>query len=159
MRKSELLNRITTLLGGRAAEEIIYGDISTGAQNDLSRATDIARNMVESYGMSPELGQVYLAPRSQGNFLDTMPGMVSNFSHKTAERIDAEISKIVDEQYATALTILKENQSLLEHYAGQLLKKEVMEGQEIDKMAESIKMHGPPKPAVVKKNEGTKRAA
>jgi cell division protease FtsH len=62
MARSELLNKICTLLGGRAAEETIFGDISTGAHNDLSKATDIARSMVTEYGMSQELGQVYLAP-------------------------------------------------------------------------------------------------
>ncbi|MGD9187247.1 MAG: ATP-dependent zinc metalloprotease FtsH, partial [Desulfobacteraceae bacterium] len=86
MRRTELLNRITTLLGGRAAEEIIFDDISTGAQNDLMRATDIARSMVEAYGMSEALGQVYLAPKHQGHFLGGMMGGEKNHSHRTAER-------------------------------------------------------------------------
>jgi cell division protease FtsH len=106
MRKTELLNRITTLLGGRAAEQIVFSDVSTGAQNDLSRATEIARSMVESYGMSPRLGQVYLAPRHQMTYLNTGQPASSTTSAKTAEQIDAEIRRIIDEQYADALAIL-----------------------------------------------------
>ena len=74
MRRTELLNRIATLLGGRAAEEIIFDDISTGAQNDLSRATDIARSMVKEYGMSGNLGQVYFAHKKQNQFLNAESG-------------------------------------------------------------------------------------
>ncbi len=139
MRKTELLNRITVLLGGRAAEQIVFSDVSTGAQNDLQRATDIARNMVESYGMSSQLGQVHLAPRQQGTFLGTPGAMAANVSSKTAERVDEEIRRIIDDQYEDALSILEANRDMLEHYAHHLLKKEVMEGQEISAMAKAIR--------------------
>jgi cell division protease FtsH len=80
MRRTELLNRIATLLGGRAAEEMIFGDISTGAHNDLSRATDIARSMVREYGMSKRLGQVYFAPKRQAAFLAAATEAVAEYS-------------------------------------------------------------------------------
>jgi cell division protease FtsH len=144
MRRTELLNRITTLLGGRAAEEIIFDDISTGAQNDLMRATEIARSMVEAYGMSEALGQVYLAPKHQGHFLGGMMGGEKNHSHQTAERIDEEIRQIIEAQYNRSLTILEQNRSLLDHYAEELLKREIIEGELIESLQNAVQ---PPRPA------------
>lgn len=138
MRRTELLNRITTLLGGRAAEKIIFDDISTGAQNDLMRATEIAHSMVEAYGMSESLGQVYLAPKHQGHFLGGMMGGEQNHSHKTAERIDEEIRQIIETQYNQAVTILERNRSLLDHYAEELLKREIIEGELIEDLKNAI---------------------
>lgn len=138
MRRTELLNRITTLLGGRAAEKIIFDDISTGAQNDLMRATEIAHSMVEAYGMSESLGQVYLAPKHQGHFLGGMMGGEQNHSHKTAERIDEEIRHIIETQYNHAVTILERNRSLLDHYAEELLKREIIEGELIEDLKNAI---------------------
>ncbi len=138
MRRTELQNRITTLLGGRAAEEIIFGDVTTGAQNDLMRATDIARNMVMSYGMSERLGQVYLSPRSSGQFLLPVADGASQHSHQTAERIDEEIRCIIDRQYAHARAILEENRELLEVYARRLLQMEIIEGEEITSLEKSV---------------------
>jgi cell division protease FtsH len=142
MRRTELLNRITTLLGGRAAEEIIFGDISTGAQNDLMRATEIARSMVEAYGMSETLGQVYLAPRQQGHFLGGMLGGERNHSHQTAERIDAEIRDIIETQYKQSLSILKQNRSLLDRYAEELLNREIIEGEIIEALQNEVQAPG-----------------
>jgi cell division protease FtsH len=139
MRRTELLNRITTLLGGRAAEAIIFDDISTGAQNDLMRATDIARSMVEAYGMSETLGQVYLAPRHQGHFLGGMMGAERNHSHLTAERIDAEIRQIIEQQYHSSLAILKQNRPLLDRYAEELLKREIIEGETIEELQREVR--------------------
>lgn len=139
MRRTELLNRITSLLGGRAAEQIVFDDVSTGAQNDLMRATEIARSMVESYGMSERLGQVHLAPKNQNSYLDSLQGGgIPNHSHKTAERIDAEIRRIIDEQFQQAVNILRQNRPMLDEYAEHLLKREVMEGAEIDKLAKAV---------------------
>jgi cell division protease FtsH len=138
MRRTELFNRITTLLGGRAAEEIIFDDISTGAQNDLMRATEIARSMVEAYGMSEALGQVYLAPKQQGYFLGGMMGGEKNHSQQTAERIDEEIRYIIDTQYNRALTILEQNRPLLDHYAKELLTREIIEGELIAKLQSTV---------------------
>jgi cell division protease FtsH len=143
MRRTELLNRITTLLGGRAAEEIIFDDISTGAQNDLMRATEIARSMVEAYGMSEALGQVYLAPKNQGPFLGSIVGSTQNHSHKTAERIDEAIRQIIEAQYNQALSILERNRSLLEHYAEELLNLEIIEGALIEELENAVQSQHP----------------
>jgi cell division protease FtsH len=91
MRKTELLNKIASLLGGRAAEEIIFGDISTGAHSDLSRATDIAKSMIREYGMSAKLGQVYLSPEKRPQFMDLGMREGGDYSEATAEMIDQEI--------------------------------------------------------------------
>ncbi|MFY9704335.1 MAG: ATP-dependent zinc metalloprotease FtsH [Desulfobacterales bacterium] len=139
MKKTELLNRIATLLGGRAAEEIIFSDISTGAHNDLSRATDIARSMVTQYGMSAKAGQVYLAPEKQSRFLN-VSGFESpaEYSEATAEMIDAEIKEIMQEQYAVALDILRGKRPLLEKGAVILLEKETITGSELQELERSL---------------------
>ncbi len=138
MKKTELLNRIATLLGGRAAEAIVFEDISTGAHNDLSKATDIARSMVREYGMSEKVGQVYFSPKNPSPFLN-MPGMggATEYSESTAEIIDAEIREILAAQYKTAFDILSSKKSLLEKCAGILLEKETLDGQELRKIIEA----------------------
>jgi len=132
MKKTELLNKIASLLGGRAAEEIMFGDISTGAHNDLSRATDIARSMIKEYGMSKELGQVYFADDKRPYFLD-VSGVSSrgDYSEATAEMIDREIREIIDEQYKRAKDILLARKEALIKGAKLLLEKEKLEGDEI----------------------------
>lgn len=129
MKKTELLNRIATLLGGRAAEEIIFGDISTGAHNDLAKATDIARSMIKEYGMSAKVGQVYFAREKQSRFLN-LPGYqgVVEYSDATAEMIDYEVREIIKQQYETAQNILEAKKSLLKKSAELLLEKETIEG-------------------------------
>lgn len=134
LRKTELLGRITTLLGGRAAEEIIFGDVSTGAHNDLSRATDIARSMVSEYGMSEKLGQVYYAPRRQSQFLAAMPEQGGHYSEQTANAIDNEVRAIIDTQYGVAVNILKSRRNLLETWAEKLLTDEVIEGETLSEL-------------------------
>ena len=139
MKKTELLNRIATLLGGRAAEEIIFSDISTGAHNDLSRATDIARSMVTQYGMSAKAGQVYLAREKRAQFLN-VPGFESpaEYSEATAELIDAEIKEILQAQYTVALDILRDKRPLLEKGAVLLLEKETITGSELQELSRSL---------------------
>ncbi|MGD8471830.1 MAG: ATP-dependent zinc metalloprotease FtsH, partial [Desulfobacteraceae bacterium] len=106
MSKTELLNKIATLLGGRAAEEIVFEDVSTGAHNDLARATDIARSMVKEYGMSAKVGQVYFAREKRNQFLNIpMEGAVE-YSEATAELIDQEVREIINDQYAKTRKIL-----------------------------------------------------
>ena len=131
MRKTELMNKVATLLGGRAAEEIIFGDISTGAHNDLSRATDIARSMVMEYGMSEKLGQVYLSRKSRPLFLDAGMPESREFSEATAEMIDREIKDIIDTEYRKALTILSEKKSVLIKGAKLLLEKEKIDEEDL----------------------------
>jgi len=128
MSRTELLNKIATLLGGRASEEIMFGDVSTGAHNDLAKATGIARSMVKEYGMSSKVGQVYFAREKRPLYLDIgFPGE-AEYSEATSELIDHEIKEIIDEQYARALEILQKKQKILEKGADLLLEKEKIEG-------------------------------
>jgi cell division protease FtsH len=131
MKKTELLNKIATLLGGRAAEEITFGDISTGAHNDLARATDIAKSMIREYGMSANLGQVYLSPEKRPQFLDMGMRQGGDYSEATAELIDREIRQIIAGEYGRALDILKAKKDVLEKGARLLLEKEKIDGKEI----------------------------
>ncbi|MCB2167333.1 MAG: ATP-dependent zinc metalloprotease FtsH [Deltaproteobacteria bacterium] len=139
MRKTELNDRIATLLGGRAAEELVFNDISTGAHNDLSRATDMARSMVKEYGMSERLGQVYFAHKRQPQFLNPMPEARGEYSDETAQIIDEEVRRIIDDQYAVALAILRKNMDLLKQTASQLLENEVIEGPALADLMKSVK--------------------
>ena len=138
MRRTELLNKIATLLGGRAAEEIVFDDISTGAHNDLSRATDIARSMVKEYGMSRHLGQVYLAHNKQSHFLNPNLESGGDYSEMTAHLIDKEIRRIIDEQYERAIQILKSNRDILSQTAENLLESEVIDGEELQVLAAAV---------------------
>ena len=138
MRKTELENRIATLLGGRAAEEIIFGDISTGAHSDLSRATDIARSMVKEYGMSEKLGQVYFAPKRQGQFLGVTQETIAEYSDETARKIDEEVRRIIDQQYTIALSTLESNAELLHKTATKLLHDEVIDGEGLVQLAREV---------------------
>jgi cell division protease FtsH len=131
MRKTELLNKIASLLGGRAAEDIIFGDISTGAHNDLARATDIAKSMIREYGMSEKLGPAYLSPEKRPQFIDMGMREGGDYSEATAEMIDREIRAIIAAQYDRALDILKVKQDVLEKGARLLLEKEKIDGEEI----------------------------
>ncbi|RLB14698.1 MAG: cell division protein FtsH [Deltaproteobacteria bacterium] len=131
MKKTELLNKIASLLGGRAAEELMFGDISTGAHNDLARATDIARSMVKEYGMSDKVGQVYFAREQRAQFLNTPMEGGGEYSEATAELIDSEVRDIINTQYDRALNILKEKKETLVKGAELLLEKEKIEGEEL----------------------------
>jgi cell division protease FtsH len=130
MSKTELENKIATLLGGRASEELVSGDISTGAHNDLSRATDIARSMVKEYGMS-KIGQVYYASNRRSQFLSPIPEGTGEYSEATAEVIDKEINAIISAQYDRALDILRGKRGVLEKSVTVLLEKETIEGNEL----------------------------
>jgi cell division protease FtsH len=133
MKRTELLNKIATLLGGRAAEEILLGDISTGAHNDLSKATDIARSMVTEYGMSEKIGQVYFSREKRPLFLDPNMGMKGDaeYSEETARLIDHEVKEILDRQYDVALQILREKRGVMEEAVHLLLEKEKIQGEEL----------------------------
>ena len=131
MKKTELLNKIATLLGGRAAEEIVFGDISTGAHNDLSKATDIARSMVKEYGMSVTIGQVYFSREKRPLFLEAGMPAGGEYSEATAEMIDKEIKEIISVQYKRALDILGEKKAVMDKGAEVLLEKEKIDGEEL----------------------------
>ncbi len=132
--RTELLNRISSFLGGRAAEEIIFGDISTGAHNDLSRATDIAKSMVREYGMSEKLGQIYLAPDKRSQFLDTGVSEPHDYSEETAREVDDEIRQIIQDQYEIALSILNGKKDILVKGSKLLLDKEKIDREEIESL-------------------------
>jgi len=131
MTRTELLNKIATFLGGRAAEEIVFGDISTGAHNDLSRATEIAKSMIKEYGMSSVLGQVYLSRERRSLFLDPGAREGGDYSDETARTIDREVMGIIDAQYAVAKDILQKKKDSLVRGAKLLLEKEKLDGEEI----------------------------
>jgi cell division protease FtsH len=131
MSKTELLNKIATLLGGRAAEEIVFNEISTGAHNDLARATDIARSMVKEYGMSEKIGQVYFAREKRGQYLSMPVEGAVDYSEATAELIDNEVREIINDQYAKTRQILEEKKEVLDQGAQLLLEKEKIEGEAI----------------------------
>jgi cell division protease FtsH len=134
MTKSELLNRIASLLGGRAAEEIVFGDISTGAHNDLSKATDIARSMVKEYGMSEKVGQVYFATEKRAPFLNMPMEEGAHYSQTTAELIDTEVRQILADQYEVATGILREKRGVLDRLAKTLQEREKIDGEELKRL-------------------------
>lgn len=137
MTKQKLLDQITMLLGGRAAEEIVIKDISTGASNDIQRASKIARKMVTEWGMSDTLGNMYLGA-SEEVFLGRDYQTQLNYSDEVAAKIDAEVKKILDTQYATALQILTEHRSIMDVMVKALYEKETIYADEIDKMFEPV---------------------
>lgn len=140
MTKNELLDRLQVLLGGRVAEEIIFGDISTGAQNDLIRATDIARTMVTEYGMSERLGPLTYVKDPRSTHLDLgIRAAEREYSDQTAQEIDEEVSKIISTSYQKVHGILKEHRDFLECLAKILLEREVMEGEDLDKFVKEVK--------------------
>ena len=140
MTRNELLDRLNVLLGGRVSEEIIFGDISTGAQNDLQRATDIARSMVVEYGMSDRLGPQTFTHESRSAHLDLGFGAREReYSESTAQEIDEEVSRIIDEAHEKARSILKEQKDNLERIAKILLDKEVLEGEELKQITAEVK--------------------
>jgi cell division protease FtsH len=131
LQRKELEDRIAVLLGGRAAEEIVFNEISSGASNDLERATDIARRMVTELGMSPTVGLVTFGQR-RGTFLQSQePAQSRDYSETTAQTIDAEVKRLLTEGYQTALEILRRDRQFLEAIARKLLEKEVMDREEL----------------------------
>ena len=137
--KNELLASITGLLGGRVSEELFFGEISTGASDDFSRATKIARSMVTEYGMS-DLGPVQLEHKEEGVFLGRDYNKTRNFSDKVALEIDQEVRKIVNECYEKATKILKDNEKLVKLLSDTLIEKETITKEEIDELVATGKL-------------------
>ena len=135
MSQSDLENQLAVLLGGRTAESLVFGEISTGAQNDLMRATDIARAMVTEFGMSEAIGPVNHEGRRRGTFIETpfMPERGA-YAEETARVIDAEVKRLVSSAENTARRILTDKRTYLDAVAAQLLVKEVIEGAELRQM-------------------------
>jgi cell division protease FtsH len=141
--KESLLDRIAVLMGGRAAEEIIFNTMTTGAGNDIERATDMARKMVCEWGMSEKLGPVSFGKKDEQIFLGREMAMHKNFSEATAIEIDTEIRRIVDENYARVKHLLTENVGLLHIISDALVEKENLSGAEIDALIKPDMLHVP----------------
>jgi len=140
MTREELLGRLQVLLGGRVAEELVFGDVSTGAMNDLQRATDIARSMVTEYGMSDRLGPLTYNREPRSAFLDLGVGQrTREYSEQTAESIDEEITRIIEETYQQARSILRGRKETLDRLARILLEKESIEGDELKDFIAGVK--------------------
>ena len=135
MSESELRDQIATMLGGRAAEEVIFNSITTGASNDLQRATDLAERMVTTYGMSEVLGPLAYEKGQPNNFLGQGMGNPRRMvSDETAKAIDEEVKGIVENAHQQALDILRRNRDLLEQIAQEILEVEVIEGEKLQSL-------------------------
>ena len=130
--KESLINRIAVLMGGRAAEEIIFNTMTTGAGNDIERATEIARKMVCEWGMSARLGPVSFGKKDEQIFLGREMATHKNYSEATAVEIDEEIRRIVDENYGRVVQLLRANVETLHRISKELIEKESLSGEEVD---------------------------
>ncbi len=137
--KTDLLEEITGLLAGRVSEEIVFGEVTTGAENDFEKATKIARSMVTEYGMS-DLGPMQLEQREGSSFLGRDYNKIRNFSNEVAHEIDQEMRKIIDKCYQDATKIIKDNRKLLDLLANTLLEYETLTKEQIDYLVENGKM-------------------
>ncbi|MEK6530917.1 MAG: ATP-dependent zinc metalloprotease FtsH [Deltaproteobacteria bacterium] len=153
--KEYLSNNITVLMGGRAAEELVLNHMTTGAGNDIERATEIARKMVCEWGMSDKLGPLMFGKKEEHIFLGKEISQRRDFSEETAEEIDSEIKKIVTGNYARAKGLLDSNMDALKRLATVLLEKEVLDGVEIDRIIFGD-AHGGMKPAEAGPANGTR---
>jgi cell division protease FtsH len=132
--REELLGEISVLLAGRAAESIVFNEISTGAANDLERATELAHKMVCEYGMSDEMGSMTYGKKDREVFLGKDLLRDKNYSEATAEAIDNEVRKTINKSYDRSAALLKKHESKLNKLASTLLEKEVIEGEEVDRI-------------------------
>jgi cell division protease FtsH len=146
--ENQMLDQICMLFGGRVAEEIFVGSISTGASNDFERATGIARDMVTRYGMSEALGPMVYGENEGEVFLGRSVTTHKNMSEATMQKVDAEIRRILDEQYAQAKKILTEKRDIVEAMAAALLEWETIDAEQIADIMAGRPPH-PPKPATV----------
>jgi cell division protease FtsH len=139
MTREELLDRICVMFGGRVAEEIACDDISTGAQNDLERASELSRQMVSRFGMSEALGPVTYGSPSGPSFLEGPSFTERNFSEATGQQIDEEVRKIMDGQHARARAILKERHGVLDAIVKRLLVEETLDREALDEILRETK--------------------
>lgn len=137
--KDQLESELAVAFGGRVAEEIVFNRISTGAANDIKRATDIAQKMIRSWGMSDELGPLSYAKEEEHIFLGREIAQHRDYSEETARKIDAEVDKLVERAYDRAEKVLKENLDILHALADRLLEKETVLGKELDELILSMR--------------------
>ena len=136
--EAELKDQIAILLGGRVAEEIVFGDISSGASNDLERASEIARSMITRLGMSKKLGPITYGSRQELQYLGIQGPEERNFSEATARMIDEETRQIVEEQHQQAVAILTGKRKVLDALAARLEEKEVISGEEVKEIMAQV---------------------
>lgn len=142
--KEELIGRIDVALGGRAAEEIIYGTVSTGAGNDIMQATDIARSMITRLGMSEKFTNVSLDKRGSAYLGNENPyGQGREYSEETQRYIDEEITRIMAERYEHVIGLLTKHRSILEAITSRLLDKETLEREELMELINTDELGGP----------------
>ncbi|MBQ7166522.1 MAG: ATP-dependent zinc metalloprotease FtsH [Treponema sp.] len=132
--RSELIGQVDVMLGGRAAEQIVFGEISTGASNDISRATGVIRSMITDYGMSDRFRNVTLGKSGKGYGGPQEPELVREYSEETQKYIDEEIARLMQERYAHVLNLLGKHRNLLEYIAKRLLEKESMDKNEFEEI-------------------------
>jgi cell division protease FtsH len=140
--KEYLLNNLVILFGGRVAEELVLEQVTTGAGNDIEKATDLVRRMVCEWGMSEKLGPMTFGKKEEEIFLGRDFTQKTDYSKSTAIEIDAEISRLIQESYQRAKDLLTTNLRLLHKIAEQLLVKEVLDGSEIDAIVRAFSLHG-----------------
>jgi cell division protease FtsH len=158
MTKAEILDRITVMLGARAAEELIFQENTTGAHDDLQKATSLARKMVMDFGMSPKIGPVALGKKHEQVFLGRDIVEERNYSEEVASQIDAEVRSIIDSCYANAYHLLETNIDKLHRLAEALLEKETIEADEVDRLLSDVPQ-AVPKPAPQSEEALSGRAA
>ncbi|MHB9154976.1 MAG: ATP-dependent zinc metalloprotease FtsH [Endomicrobiales bacterium] len=151
--KQEIQARLAVLMGGRVAEEMIFQDITTGAQNDISKATEIARKMVTEFGMSEKIGALSLRRPDEEVFLGRDLNREPRYSNKTSEVIDEEVKRIIDESRRNAENILESNRDKLKNIAERLIEKEILDADEVERI-----MKGEPEPEAPKPEAGQAQA-
>jgi cell division protease FtsH len=137
--KDQLESELAVAFGGRVAEEIVFNRISTGAANDIKQATDLAQQMIRSWGMSDDLGPLSYAKGEEQVFLGREIAQHRDYSEATAQKIDEEINKLIKNSYGRAQTVLKENLDILHKLAESLLEKETVMGKELDELIQSLR--------------------
>jgi len=137
--RSEFLAELATLLGGYCAEKLVFGEITTGASNDLEKASELARKLVKEYGMSEKLGPVAFGEKEELVFLGKEIGEQRNYSETVATKIDEEVSQFIKNAQNTAKKILKKKRKLLNRIAKTLTEKETIEREEFEKLVKSRK--------------------
>jgi cell division protease FtsH len=137
--KDQLESELAVAFGGRVAEEIVFNRISTGAANDIKQATDLAQQMVRSWGMSENLGPLSYAKGEEQVFLGREIAQHRDYSEATAKKIDEEINKLIKNSYGRAKTVLNENLDILHKLAEELLEKETVKGKELDELIHSLR--------------------
>jgi len=144
-RRKELLDHLVVIMGGRVAEDIVFGDVTSGARGDIKQATGIARKMVCQWGMSEKMGMIEYGEGDEHLFLARDFSRMRDYSESTAQAIDAEVKSLIDEAYTRATDLLKANRQKLDVIAKALLEFETLEGSQIRDLIEHGEMKNPPR--------------